>query len=222
MSQNVWKLNDAMLHRQRRRAELIRNSLRKNAVGMLLDIGCAEGYATSFISDISNLVVGVEVKIDYLRIAKSKVKRGLFINASIDHLPFRDDSFDAISILEVLEHLQNGVQRAGLKEVDRVLRSAGSLVISVPYNEQRIYTQCIHCGNLTPLYGHLHTFDENKISALLPSHFKLVEKNHLPNLAIVSCSKIMQPLPLILWYAINNLFGLMKKGYWIVLKYHKT
>lgn len=221
MSQNIWELEGLMLQRQKRRAQVVKRSLKHSNVKMVLDVGCAEGYTTSFISEVCAFVVGVELNIDSLKIAKNRVKQGMFINASIDCLPFRADCFDTVCILEVLEHLPEEVQRNGLKEADRVLLPNGIIMISVPYKEQVIQTTCIHCKKVTPLYGHLHSLDVHKISSLIPSHFKLIELYHLPNVQIVSCANLLKPLPLMAWLQINNLLGLVRKGYWIIVKYQK-
>lgn len=47
------------------------------------------------------------------------------------HLPFRDGSFDTVLLMEVLEHLPD--PGAALKEVGRVLRPAGRVVLSAPF-----------------------------------------------------------------------------------------
>jgi ubiquinone/menaquinone biosynthesis C-methylase UbiE len=223
MSQNIWQKQGTELHKQARRAQVVRRALKDTSVKRVLDIGCAEGYTTSFISEISNFIVGVELNIDNLKIAKSRVKQVSFINASIEHLPFRDNCFDAVCILEVLEHLPNELQHTGIKEADRVLHSNGLFLVSVPYKENIIHTFCIHCGKLTPLYGHLHSLDEVKIAALIPSlRFKVIKKYHLPNLQIISCSNIFKPLPLTIWLLINNFLALIRKGYWVVMLYLKV
>jgi ubiquinone/menaquinone biosynthesis C-methylase UbiE len=122
--------------------------------------------------------VGIELDFDNLGIAKQKLEGVFYINGSIDFLPFLDNYFDAATILEVLEHLSTELQTKGLQEANRVLKSQGTLIISVPYKEQITITKCIHCNRDTPLYGHLHTFDENKVTALLPREysFELKEK----------------------------------------------
>jgi ubiquinone/menaquinone biosynthesis C-methylase UbiE len=222
LHQNIWELRSTLLHRQKRRAQVIKRSLEGNNIKTVLDLGCSEGYATSFISEISPLVVGVEINLDTLRIARKKIKKALFINASAEHLPFREDCFDAICILEVLEHLPDKLQKDSLNEADRVLRCNGVLLISSPNKEQITYTRCINCEKLTPLWGHLHSLDENKITSLLPANFQLIEQKHLPNLGLISCSNLFEPLPLAVWIMINNSLGLIKKGYWLVLKYVKV
>jgi ubiquinone/menaquinone biosynthesis C-methylase UbiE len=221
--QNIWELKNSTLHRQKRRAQIVKKSLNKPTVKVILDIGCAEGYTTSFISGMNNtFVVGVELDIEYLKIAKSKVKDASFINASIQYLPFRDNCFDAVCILEVLEHLHSELLQTGLHESNRVLHSNGILLLSTPYKEKITYSRCIHCQRLTPLYGHINVLDEEKISGLLPSYFNLIEKYHMPNVGLLSCSNLLEPLPLKIWLSINNILGLKKKGYWIVLTYVKT
>jgi hypothetical protein len=63
--------------------------------------------------------------------------------------------------------------------------------------------------------------DEEKVSKLLPPGYVLVAKAHFPNLNFISISEIFRKLPFTWWFAINNLFGIIKKGYWILLKYKK-
>src|SRR5687767_14804681 len=105
MSQNLWEGNRVARHRQRRRAELVRSLLKRSGGKTILDIGSAEGFATSFFSDAGAKICGVEIDLEYIKIAKQKVPEAEFINASIEHLPFKNSSFDAVCILEVLEHL---------------------------------------------------------------------------------------------------------------------
>jgi ubiquinone/menaquinone biosynthesis C-methylase UbiE len=222
MSQNIWEQAGYGGQRQRRRAEIVKATLRSHRVRIVLDAGCAEGYATRFISDLSDFVVGLELNLETLNIAKKKVNGVSFINASIKFLPFRDNIFDAICMLEVLEHMDLGIQRECIKEANRVLESNGLIVISIPYKEKVINTNCIHCGKLTPLYGHLQSLDEHKITSLLsPYHFSLTKMHHLPNVGLVSCSRLFKWLPLPLWLIVNKVLGLVRKGYWIILQYKK-
>ncbi|MEM2806613.1 MAG: class I SAM-dependent methyltransferase [Candidatus Bathyarchaeia archaeon] len=172
--QNIWELQGSSLHRQVRRAEVVKSMLKNSKA--VLDVGCAEGFITSFISDFSTYVVGIDLDRDSLKIAKVKVKNVDFVQASITNLPFRRGWFDAVTCCEVLEHLPNHIIEKGIKEIDGVLSTKGVLLISVPYREQITYTRCIHCGKLTPLWGHLQSFDENKVSSLLPKNYRLVKK----------------------------------------------
>ncbi|MEM2240134.1 MAG: class I SAM-dependent methyltransferase [Candidatus Bathyarchaeia archaeon] len=219
MDQNIWELQGSSLHRQVRRAEAVKSMLENSKA--VLDVGCAEGFITSFISKIPAYVVGIDINRDSLEVAKVKVRNVDFIQASITNLPFRERVFDAITCCEVLEHLPNPIIKEGIKEIDRALSAKGILLVSVPYREQIMYTRCIYCGKLTPLWGHLQSFDENKVSSLLPKNYRLVEKKILPNLGLISCSKIFKWLPFRIWLLMNDLFGVIRKGYWLVLRYQK-
>jgi SAM-dependent methyltransferase len=222
VSQNIWGHKNIALHRQKRRAQVISSYLRRCNAKKILDIGSAEGYATSFISKVGEIVVGIEIDAEYLRVAKDKVKDAEFINASLGNLPFRNEFFDAVCVLEVMEHLDFDTQRKGLKEIDRILCPHGNLIISVPYRENIIQTKCIHCGKETPLYGHLCRLDESYINGILPPHqYRLSKTYRMPNVQMISCKRIFEPLRLRFWLFLNDILGVIRKGYWIILHYRK-
>ncbi|MPZ07596.1 MAG: methyltransferase domain-containing protein [Nitrososphaeraceae archaeon] len=223
MGQNVWQGDKIVIHKQRRRAELVRSFLKRSGRKTLLDIGSAKGFVTSILSSGVAMTYGIEIDMEYIKVAKQKVPNSEFINASMEYLPFKDRSFDAVCILEVLEHLPAEIQKKGIAEAEQVLKDKGSLIISIPYKENIIRTKCIHCGKITPLYGHLHSMEEEYITSKLPrsSHFLLVKKYRLPNIQVISCKTIFEPLPLRLWLLVNDILGLAKKGYWIVLHYER-
>ncbi|MEM1829880.1 MAG: class I SAM-dependent methyltransferase [Thermofilaceae archaeon] len=221
MIQNIWELKGYAIYRQIRRAQAVMNTLKFHNPKIILDVGCAEGFITSLLVSRQAFVVGIDVNEEALKIAKVKVKDAEFICASIALLPFRDRCFEAITLLEVLEHLPDSILREGIKEVDRVLNYGGVLVVSVPYREKIIYTQCIHCGKLTPLWGHLRSMDERDVTDLLPRNYNLTLKYTLPNLELISLSSLFNKLPFKLWLVLNNILGRVHKGYWLLLKYRK-
>lgn len=218
--QNIWELQGSALNRQLRRAQAVKNVLRMHYPKTILDIGCAEGFITSFLADGQTLVVGIELD-ESIKIAKAKVKNAEFVHASMTHLPFKDECFDAVTVLEVLEHLPDNVLVEGVKEVDRILNREGKLLVSVPNNEQITYTRCIHCGKLTPLWGHLRSMSEEIVTNLLPENYSLTSKYTLPNLELISLSTVFRKLPFKIWFTVNNILGKIRKGYWLLLKYEK-
>jgi ubiquinone/menaquinone biosynthesis C-methylase UbiE len=165
--QNIWELKGSQLIKQIRRAEVVKQMLKHSKAKQILDIGCAEGFITNYLSQLQAQVIGIDID-QSLKIAKNKVKNADFIQASITHLPFKDGSFGAATLLEILEHLPNAAVNKGIAEVNRVLKSGGTLIVSVPYKEKITYTRCIHCGKLTPLWGHVQSFDENKLKNYFP------------------------------------------------------
>lgn len=149
------------------------------------------------------------------------MKNAEFVCASITRLPFKDKCFEAVTLLEVLEHLPDSILKDGIKEIDRTLNTGGSLLVSVPYKEKITYTRCIYCGKTTPLWGHLRSMDENNVRSLLPPHYTLISKYTLPNVGLISLSRLFRGLPFKIWFTLNNMLGKIRKGYWLLLKYEK-
>lgn len=91
----------------------------------ILDIGCNQNLL--FFSEAEkrfNNYVGVDIRLKKhgdLNFVKYFVK---------DSLPFKDESFDAVSMLAVFEHLEK--KREAMAEVFRVLKEGGRLVMTVP------------------------------------------------------------------------------------------
>ncbi|MGB6014167.1 MAG: class I SAM-dependent methyltransferase, partial [Nodosilinea sp.] len=53
-----------------------------------------------------------------------------FVCGDATHLPFADDSFDAVTMFDVLEHIPN--DKSAIAEAWRVLKPGGSLLVSTP------------------------------------------------------------------------------------------
>jgi len=96
----------------------------------LLEIGCSSGYLTRRFLGKAERVCGLDMNASALRHAKRRNPNVPFVCGSAEHLPFADDSFDAIVMLEVIEHTSSDM--AALVEVRRVLRVGGTLVLSTP------------------------------------------------------------------------------------------
>ncbi|MCQ3978211.1 MAG: hypothetical protein DPW09_32700 [Anaerolineae bacterium] len=97
----------------------------------LLDIGCYDGL---FLARVQNKVaraVGVDRILPDVLI--SQVQRQLLISDVTQGLPFPSCYFDIVALLAVLEHLQNN--KAVVREIGRVLRPGGRVVLTVPGNE---------------------------------------------------------------------------------------
>jgi ubiquinone/menaquinone biosynthesis C-methylase UbiE len=211
------------MRRQKRRAQTVAFYLGRSSEDLILDLGCGEGFVTSYILD-GGLVVGLDFSRVSLSAARQKTRlsNAEFVRADVTALPFKIASFDKIALLEVLEHLVEEKERKVCCELDRVLKREGILLVSVPYKERIAYTTCVHCGKSTPFWGHLRYLDEERIISLLPSTYSLVATCHLPNIPLVTLSSIFQNLPLRAWLVLNNLLGRIRKGYWIMLKFHKS
>jgi ubiquinone/menaquinone biosynthesis C-methylase UbiE len=67
------------------------------------------------------------------------------INADICHLPYRAESFDLISALDVLEHLKDDIM--AIDEITRVLKKKGYLLITAPHNMKYFDRQDMMIGH---------------------------------------------------------------------------
>ena len=99
----------------------------------LLDIGCSAGYHVRHLVRKAKRVVAIDVDRVALEVARRRVKssRVTFMHYDGQTLPFADASFDAISMLDVLEHVND--RPALVAEIVRVLRPGGTWTVTVPY-----------------------------------------------------------------------------------------
>lgn len=90
-------------------------------------------------------------------------------------MPFPDEHFDLVVMSEVLEHLDEEVFRATLAEVWRVLRTGGRFIGTVPARErlEDSLVICPHCGAQFHRWGHKQSFDVERLSSALSSHFEV-------------------------------------------------
>lgn len=94
----------------------------------ILDVGCGTGANLQMLSEFG-AAEGVDVSTEALDFCRArglaKVKQG-----AAEHLPFADESFDLVTGLDVVEHLDDDI--GGLREMRRVLRADGRAVLFVP------------------------------------------------------------------------------------------
>jgi len=123
----------------------------------LLDTGCGDGTLAFLIKKegLAQNVYGVDIDENLLQIAK---RRGILVyrvNLEIEKLPFQNEYFDAVLLIDVIEHIIN-IDNI-LREIYRVLKKTGVLVLSTP-NIQFIY----HIVRLFMGYGPRTSFHRSK------------------------------------------------------------
>lgn len=77
---------------------------------------------------------GIDISSDAVNLAKKNLP-GTFSEASILKIPFQNDFFDVVCVLDVLEHLNSNELVKSLSEIKRVIKKRGLLIVSVPLNE---------------------------------------------------------------------------------------
>lgn len=99
----------------------------KNNITNILDIGSGTGGTTKLLKNYGN-VVGIEKNILAASLAR---KRGLkIIRGTAEKLPFKKNTFDLITIFDVLYHKDIKNINNVFKEIFRVLKPKGYLLIT--------------------------------------------------------------------------------------------
>jgi SAM-dependent methyltransferase len=101
---------------------------------VILDIPCGRGFYLNMFRYVSNCrLLGAELDWDVILKAQRNTRGQedtALHNANIYALPYPDNTFDAVILSEILEHVDDDV--AALKEVYRVLKPGGVAAITVP------------------------------------------------------------------------------------------
>lgn len=107
--------------------EIIQNLKSKVQNPKILDVGCGTGANLEMLKQFGESE-GVDVSDDALEFCR---KKGLKVHKGLaEELPFADETFDLVTALDVVEHLDDDI--AGLKEMRRVLKTGGKTLIFVP------------------------------------------------------------------------------------------
>jgi SAM-dependent methyltransferase len=106
---------------------------RLDVAGRVLDLGCGDGYVMNLARRNCRSVIGIDPEKTGVRLASSKL-HGLpncrVIQADGYLLPFAAESFDAVLMADVIEHLE--APDRCLAEVRRVLAPNGRLLVTTP------------------------------------------------------------------------------------------
>lgn len=109
------------------RVKLVKKAMNDNNCNPILDIGSATGDYAMDMKNSGFEVICVDLNLRHLKIAKRKDK-DLFVGAADgSFLPFKDGSFNAITILNALRYFSDPL--LSLEECNRVLKTDGNLIL---------------------------------------------------------------------------------------------
>ncbi len=125
----------------------------------ILDIGTRDGHFAKLFTKWYPRVVALDLE------RPSWAFHGVeTVQGDVTNLDFPDKSFDVVFCAEVLEHIP-ALEKA-CQELKRVSRKA--VLVGVPYRQDTRVGQtiCACCNGLNPPWGHINTFDENRLDRL--------------------------------------------------------
>jgi len=102
---------------------------------VVLDLGCGAGIFLPVIAPLCARLIGIDVSSTFVKYSKQIIEKNDILNASAikassGNIPFKDNSFDSIIIVDVLHHLRHIDET--LKDVRRILKPGGRLIIYEP------------------------------------------------------------------------------------------
>ncbi len=133
--------------------ERLRHLLKLPTDGWLLDGGGGTGRVSSHLNDlIGNIVVS---DLSYHMLKKAREKKVCPVRAHIEHLPFADEFFDRILVVDALHHFCD--QREAIEDLLRVLKPGGRLVIEEPDLNRKAVKLLALAEKILLMRSHFHT-----------------------------------------------------------------
>lgn len=127
----------------------------------ILDLGCGTGRHVITLAKQGFRVFGIDVSKKALKVTEERLNEGgleadLKMGDIYKRLPYEDNWFDAVISIKVLHHAKVSEIRKLIRELERVMRPCGILMIEVPKSGKRHgrkrYKK-LETGTFTPLQG---------------------------------------------------------------------
>lgn len=110
--------------------EILKRYVGESADGTrrILDVGCGTGTMLTYLARFGS-AEGVDIDTEAIEYCRARGLKQVSQSAA-DSLPFANDTFDLVTALDVVEHIDDDL--GVLREVRRVLRPGGQLLLTVP------------------------------------------------------------------------------------------
>lgn len=132
--------------------------------GSILDIACGTGYGAKKFSGKGFNIVGADY--DHQQIEENKAlltqyKDIEFEQQDITKMSFATDTFDIVLSMETIEHVE---PHSTLKELKRVIKTDGYLILSTPQNS---------CSSICVNPQHLYEYSLKELTELVSQYFTI-------------------------------------------------
>ena len=123
----------------------------------VIDIGCGSGYGSYKLLNSGYDVTGIDISEKMIELARKQLNDQvpLYV-ASVDDLPFADESFDASLLINVIEWTKNPLD--ALLEIKRILKPGGTICAGIlgatagprANSYQRLYKEAVPMNTMMP------------------------------------------------------------------------
>lgn len=137
----------------------------------IIDVGSSNGLlAYHLLPESPKEYVGVDPSADAVSFAKQKIKGANFSVSTADKLPLKNNAADIAFMFDVIEHVPVDGEAKAFKEINRVLKPKGKLLLSTPNNN-------LLTNLLDPAWflGHRHYKSEQIEKYLEKAGFRVLE-----------------------------------------------
>ena len=162
----------------------------------ILDIGCGYGSVSENLIRMGHDVYGIEINKEALKELKKKGFKTIACDIT-NKLPFGNNSFDGILLLDILEHVFDPISL--LSEIRRVLKRNGFIIINTPlYFDLLDRMRILFTGNIISYdnkcygkklfrkfksfnYGHIRFFQSKDLFHMLKiTGFRIEKYKYIP------------------------------------------
>ncbi len=144
--------------------------------GKILDFGCGPGVFLEKLLTAGAICQGVEISPATAEMAAQRLQHHpRFLGVTLLNdlpLPMNDNTFDAVFLLETIEHLLNEELEAVLRELWRILTPGGRILVTTPNEEYLIPGQviCPECGCIFHRGQHVRSWNRDSLCSLMDTH----------------------------------------------------
>lgn len=145
-----WMMRGYLRVSMELRNKIVMKLLERNPGQIVLDLGCGDGYFTGQLKGkfTDTLVVGADYYLRALRFARIMTNDAPYVANSAASLGFKKEAFDAIFLLDVIEHLSQDDRKKALEQVVWTLKPGGVVIVTVPSN--RLPVIPMHYNHFSP------------------------------------------------------------------------
>lgn len=133
-----------------------------------LEVGCGLGYFSQMASKKGAQVTGIDIGEQLVEKCRLKIKKGTFLAASANDLPFQDHSFDILLSTEVIEHVV--YQEKAINEIIRVTKPGGYIVLTTPNRLFKPVFDLLSITGIRPYQGNEVWYYQKDLMAILKKY----------------------------------------------------